>query len=75
MTEAIIIALLLTGAVWLGRVCQGAWCKFKGVEHDTSGHGPLPIVHAWHLVRAWWGKICGWVRRKPNTDSGSTQAE
>ena len=76
MTEIIIIALLLTAVVWVSRMLRGVWCRMRGVEHDTSSHGPLPIVRVWHLVHAWWDKLTGWLRRrKPNSDSGSTQTE
>ena len=65
MTETIIVALLLTAVVWLVRVCRGAWCRLRGIEHDPSSHGPLPIVRIWHLVRAWWNRLLGLVRRRP----------
>jgi len=65
MTETIIIALLLTAAVWLWRVCRRSWCRLRGIEHDPAGEGPLPIVRVWHLVRAWWYRLWGWLRRRP----------
>jgi len=65
MTETIILALLLTAAVWAWRMCRRAWCRARGIAHDPASEGPLPIVRAWHLLRAWWHRLSGWLGRKP----------
>ncbi len=60
MTEAVIIALLLTAVVWVSRMCRRAVCRLRGVEHDPSGEGPLPIVRAWCFVRDYYLKLWTW---------------
>ena len=64
MTEIaiVLLLLLLTAAVWLVRALRRAWAKARGVEHDASREGPLPIVRAGELLRLAWHN--GWARLK-----------
>ena len=66
MTEVIIITLLLTAGVWLGRMWRRAHHRVRGIEYDASSEGPLPIIRLGGLLRRWWTGIWGWFERLRN---------
>jgi len=47
MTEILtilVILSILSGIVYLYRLCHRAWCRLSGQEDPSHKHGPLPVT-------------------------------
>lgn len=61
MTEILIVLALLSGFIYLYRLCHRGWCRLRGQQDPSHKHGPLPVTRFLAYLRSLLERARSWL--------------